>query len=250
MESKSQKYNTIYTKMKDIEYYNKESSQYSKKRYPEVETEYVHFLFKKRLDISIKMLKTIVKSRKNLELLEIGCADGIVLSEVAKKIDTLDRLIGVDISPEMIKVARKNNKNNIIHYYTREEYNFDNRLFDISIEIGVLNFTNFSEEIGFVKTHLKKGGYYVCSLASSTSIISILKPQNKQDYRHLLTFVEYEEELAKQFLIKKSTPYGLFIPHLWKIPILARFIQPMIEFLFKKIIPNQFHEKIYLLENK
>lgn len=236
--------------MKDTNYYNKESNQYSKKRYPKLLTEYTHFLFKKRLSILINLIDSILVGKKGVKLLEIGCADGVVLKEINKKFNVFTTLVGVDISPKMIDTAKDNNESKKIYYHMRNNEKLNEEQFDIIIEIGVLNFVNFISELNFVKNLLKKDGYYICSLAGESSLTTILKPENKKDYKHFESYKNYENELKERFSLINSVPYGLFIPHIWKIPFLAREVQPFVEFLIKKIFPNLFHEKMYLLKKK
>lgn len=235
------------TMMKDSNYYNKESLVYSKKRYPKRATYFVHFLFKKRLQILIESIQSVIKKRKGLSLLEIGCADGIVSVEIGNNIEVFDKIIGIDISTKMIEVAN-NNKNEKIKFLVRDKITNFNKKFDIIIEIGVLNLVNLSSEFAFVMDNLADEGFYICSIAAKTSTLNKLKPGGENDFKHFLTFKEYEREIEKSFLIIKSVSYGLFIPYIWKIPVFRYFLQVFIEKIFKNITPNLFHEKIYILK--
>lgn len=233
--------------MKDNNYYNKESSVYSKKRYPEKSTYFVHFLFKRRLQILIKYLQSITK-KKQMSLLEIGCADGFVSMKIGGNTNMFDEIIGVDISTKMIEVANSDNKNEKIKFLVRDKNINFNKRFDIIIEVGVLNLVDLSDEISFVRNNLVDGGIYICSIATRTSLLNRLKSRGANDFRHFQTFREYEREIEKSFLIIKSVSYGLFIPYIWKMPVFARFFQVVIEKIFKNITPNLFHEKIYFLK--
>jgi len=244
--------------MKDIKYYDKESAVYSSKRYPLQSFCFTHFLFKRRLLILINRLNKITKHKKGkLSLLEIGCADGIVLREIRKNINCFSELIGVDISPNMIKIAKNSSKNNIIKFYVRKEGDSFNQKFDVIVEIGVLNLVNIDQEFRYVYKHLKKDGYYICSFASKTSLKSFLsniflKQNIAENFKHLLSFKDYEREIKKFFVVIDIVPYGLFIPYIWKIPSLAIFVQRFVEFLFRNlfVLDNLFHEKIYILKKK
>ncbi len=236
--------------MKDTKYYDKESVQYSQKRYPETEMHYVHFFFKRRLALLLGLLARITNGKRGMSLLEVGCADGFVLSTIAKKLSCFDTLVGIDISPQMIETAKALNSDPRTHYYVRGERDFEKGSLDIIAEVGVLNLTDLREDLLFAKDHLKEGGYYICSLASSTSLTAKLKPSNRKDYKHFMSFTEYERTLREFFVIEARIPYGLFVPHIWKIPALARFIQPAVGQVFTKLLPNAFHEKIYLLRKR
>lgn len=235
--------------MKDTRYYDQESLRYSKKRYPESATTYTQFLFKERLAHLLRLLQESFANRRDLELLEIGCADGYVLSKVQALPIHTQRLIGVDISPGMIEAA-KLGATEKTGFHLRGTYDFGQESFDGIIEVGVLNLTDLGPDLLFAKNHLREDGYYFCSIAASTSLTVKLKPDNENDYRHFLTYPEYEAEIRKEFHILRSIPYGLFIPYLWRFPSIARVVQPAIERLFRSVAPNVFHEKLFLLKKR
>ncbi len=230
---------------KDTSYYNQEGDRYSKKRYPERDTDYVHFFFKKRRRILMSMLSGIAgHACRPLSLLEIGCADGILVNEIHDQEKTFSPLVAVDISPDMIAVARRNNTRSI-EFSLRDS--LPSKRFDVIIEIGVLNLTDLDTDLRFAVERLADEGYYICTLASRTSLLSRLKMQ-PTDFAHHLSFKEYEMVLRKTFTIVQSEGYGVFVPHIWKSPGLARWIQPLAEYLASLFSPNWFHERIYLLK--
>lgn len=233
--------------MKNTTYYNDESVQYSKKRYPEHATNFTHFLFKKRLELLLRLLKDINPNISNGSFLEIGCADGVVAFEILKTHPMLASFLGVDVSEGMINVAKT--QNTFIHaqFSLRDDEELKKKHFDVVLEVGVLNLTDFGVDLSLSKQILGNDGYYICSLASSTSLSAKWKPENISAYKHLLTYDAYEKEITQYFEIHKAIPYGLFIPHLWKIPLIARVIQPTVEFFIRFFAPDLFHEKIYLL---
>lgn len=230
---------------KDTDYYNKEGHLYSQKRYPSIDTDFVHFFFKKRRDILMKMLGRIVNGKAGLTLLEIGCADGVILRVIKNNFKNITRLVGVDISDAMITEAMKIERSHEIEFYLKEaNKHFGD--FDIVVEVGVLNLTDIEKEFMFVKRHLMSGGYYICSFASNTSLLSLFKIKKGNFYNHL-SFDEYEKLIKDHFSIVSSESYGVFVPFIWKIPGLARFLQPIFEFVFK-LIPSFYHERIYVLQ--
>lgn len=235
--------------MKNTEYYNNEDLLYSAKRYPKVDTDYVHFFFKQRLKILISILKEITIGKQNLNLLEVGCADGIVARTISEDIPAVNKIVGIDISPKMIEQAKFQNKLSLCEFHVRGD-EVQGATYDIVVEVGVVNLTDRHIEYKYALDHLNPGGYYICTLASSTSLRSRLKTQDhKGGFAHLLTYKEYEEELRKIFDIVDSKMYGLFIPMIWKIPLVARFIQAH-EGIGTHIFPSLFHEKIYVLKKR
>lgn len=235
--------------MKDTAYYDQESSKYSKKRYPEFEITYTQFLFKRRLALLLNALQETFLQSSSVDLLEIGCADGYVLSTIKNLPIRIRSLIGIDISPAMIEVASQTATANK-RFYVRGTHPMKKKAFHGVVEVGVLNLTDLSTDLLYVKDRLKTDGYFFCSIAASTSLLTKLKPESATDYHHFLTYEEYEREIRKYFFIAKSIPYGLFIPYLWRFPRVARIVQPSVETLLKTIIPNLFHEKLYILKMK
>ncbi len=233
---------------KNTQYYNKESVVYSQKRYPVTNTQYTHSFFNKRLEHIIYLLKKIVENKTNLSLLEIGCADGIIIGRIH---DTFQKnfslFVGIDISPEMIRVAQGRFNNDII-FYTRDNFTV-RELKDIIIEVGVINYAILKEEIVFSRKLLRDTGYYICSYAGSDSLFNKLK-KNKDEFNNFVSYQEFENVLKNNFNLVRVIPVGFFIPYIWKVPCVARFIQPVIEKILKPFVPNLFHEKIYLLKKK
>lgn len=236
--------------MKNTTYYNDESIQYSKKRYPEHATNFTHFLFKKRLELLLRLLKDTSPNLPNRSFLEIGCADGVVSFEILKRYPMIASLLGVDVSEGMINVAKAHNTFIHAQFSLRDDEELMKKHFNVVIEVGVLNLTDLAVDLSLAKQILQMDGYYICSLASSTSLSAKWKPENISAYKHLRTYDVYEKEITQHFEIRKTIPYGLFIPHLWKIPLIARVIQPAVEFFIRFFAPNLFHEKIYLLQKK
>lgn len=234
---------------RDTEFFNKEAGQYSAKRYPDRSFDYVHFSFKKRKKILFRMIAEIVKqeSRKEFSLLDVGCADGVITMDIRRNFSQVTSLTGIDISPEMITQAQKLNTHKEVTFYRREEAPLTQ--FDIIIEIGVVTSQNAVEELRSAYQQLHEGGYYVCAIASRVSLRSRFKVEKEELPKYLIVD-EYERAAAEYFEITESEVYGLFIPYLWKLPIVARVVQPAVEFVAKYFLPSLFHEKIYLLKRR
>lgn len=232
--------------MKDTTYYDDESDKYSQKRYPTLALNHTHFLFKRRLELLLGLLRKVGLSGS---LLEIGCADGVVLTQLQRDFPAV-QLSGVDLSPGMIAAAKRHDSSGTIRFALRDDAAVKGGTFDVIVEVGVLNLTDFSTELDFTERALKKDGYYVCSLSSRTSLLAVLKPDTISAYRHLESYREYEQVLSQKFVILARIPYGLFVPHLWKVPSLARVLQPFFDLLCRFIAPDLLHERIYLLRKR
>lgn len=233
-----------------VEFYNKESAQYSQKRYSESSENYNQFFFNKRKEIVLYLISQLVKDKKGLKLLDIACADGVITREIDKKFPgTFDVLVGTDISRDMIKVANDYSKDDKrFSFYIKEECpNFPS---DIVLGLGYITADIFEDEMNFLLHRLSQNGFYLCTFVSNTSVFSYLKLRKKLYFKNYRSYKEYREMLCNKFEIIFETPYGLFIPKLWAFPMIARIVQPIFEKIFSHIFPNLFHEKVYLLRKK
>lgn len=225
------------------------SGSYSADRYPVVVRSYIQFFFKRRLRLVLEELKFLVDNRRSLGLLEIGCADGVVLRAVACSFGgNFSEMTGNDISPDMIKRAvLLTEKGGGVNYFIRGERTIAQKV-DIILEIGVANYADIDEELLYAKSLLRDDGVYLLSLAGKGSLHGYF--WKGIGYGNFLSYREYEEKISRLFRIEKKIPVGVFIPLLWRVPSVARIIQVIVETLFKSITPNLFHEQVYILKNK
>ena len=119
----------------------------------------------------------------------------------------------------------------------------------VIVEIGVVAREIMESELRFAYQNLPEGGYYICSIASRTSLRTWFKA-DESDLVKYLTFSEYETAVESRFEIVNSEVFGIFIPFLWKVPFVARLVQPICEMMFRPFLPSLFHEKIYLMRRR
>ncbi|MEN9913148.1 MAG: Methyltransferase domain [Candidatus Parcubacteria bacterium] len=232
--------------MKDQDFYNKESAIYSAKRYPERATDYVQSFFKRRLAITCALLKKEIHARKGLQLLEIGCADGVVMKEVSKVMgESFASMTGIDTAAEMIVAARKLNQGENMSFFVRGEESRDAR-YDVIIEIGVANYADFDEELAYISEHLKADGICIFSIAGRGSLNE--RFDDKSGYKNFLTYQEYESKMCEVFKIEKIAPVGFRLPLIWRVPFAARIIQSVVETCFAPLASGLYHEKVYVLK--
>lgn len=237
--------------IKDSDFYNKESGIYSSKRYPAIASTYIQFFFKKRLDITVSLLKNIyraqtLKTPVSNKLLEVGCADGVVVREIQAKLPNMfSGIVGVDIAPDMIRVATALDQSGKAQFYVRGQEPH-NDLFDVVIEIGVANYTDFDTELVYAHEHLISGGTYILSIAGNNSLSDYMG--GDVGYENFLPYTEYEKKISEKFIIEKIVPVGLRLPLIWKIPACARIIQPILEVISRGFLGHLFHEKVYMLK--
>jgi 2-polyprenyl-3-methyl-5-hydroxy-6-metoxy-1,4-benzoquinol methylase len=233
--------------IKDTEFYNKESQIYSDKRYPKVPQSYVQFFFTERLKYLVRAMQKNIKDKSNLSLLEIGCADGIVLNEVQNKYSQVfSKLVGIDISPGMIKAAQEKYKDSRMVFVERKDY-ADSSLHDVILEIGVINYTLLSEELSYIAAHIKPDGIAIISLAGTGSLWD-KRRKDETGFRTFSSYAYYEKTIREKFEIIDSISVGLPIPLLWRVPFAARLGESVAEKILRPILPNLFHEKIYVLK--
>jgi SAM-dependent methyltransferase len=229
---------------KDSAFYNAESERYSRKRYPKRAVDYVQAFYLRRLAIVIALVRPLVRAGR-LSVLEIGCADGIVLRRLlASMPGSFSSLAGVDSAPRMIDAARELSAGLPIDFSVRECTLVPR---DLVLEVGVLNYVpNLKEELAALSGAIAPGGHAIISVAGTGSLWQRLKREGG-GFAHFRPYGDYEATIRAQFSILACQPVGLFIPHLWKVPAIARLVQPACETIFAPFLPEFFHERIYLL---
>lgn len=234
--------------MKDTAFYNAESSRYSGKRYPSLARTFTQHFFKERLRLTLILLTKYLPAQKNIDALEIGCADGVVARAVWEAFPgAFTKFDAVDLASQMIEVAKQTNADIPVHFLVREGSTLPGTYACI-IEIGVLNYLALEEELNAVSRALQPRGVYICSISGSSSVQTALK--GADDFMHLRSYAQYEEAFAKHFNTLRVVPVGFFVPLLWKVPASARVLQPLIERALLSLVPNWAHEKIYVLTPK
>lgn len=234
-------------KVKDQVFYDKASISYSESRYPEKSTDYNHFFFKRRLSITVGMLHNALRRLRSPSLLEVGCADGIVLKRIYEEFGkAIASYTGIDTSPKMIEAAKAKLVSTPVSFLVRNSNGeFDGHKHNLIVEIGVLNYADFDADMDCANRSVTERGYYICSVAGKGSLWDKLIRVDK-GFGNFRTYKEYEAKMKEYFAIVDVKPVGLRVPFIWRFPPMARVIQPVAEALFG-LVPNAFHEKIYLL---
>jgi SAM-dependent methyltransferase len=232
----------------DPTYYDRESANYSLKRYEGEVDSYIKYLFVSRLNIFLNFIEKTLSKKTDNKMLEIGCADGVVLQAVNKRFPvTFSQLVGIDISAGMIEEAHKKKAPNMNFYLRGEEP--IGILYDYLVELGV-HVEDVPAELEAGSLLLVDGGYYIYSFASQNSLITKLKPKIESYDRDYPSYKDYEKIIAKHFEIIDKVPYGLFVPKLWAWPSFGRFCQSKIDRVIRLFGSELFHEQIYLLKKR
>jgi len=233
--------------MKDKNFYNRESKHYSSKRYPEVADSYIQFFFKKRLALVLDILQDNFRHQSGLSLIEIGCADGVVLREIKKSLPQIfSHMVGIDTAEEMIGEAKVLSFDENLDFFVRGEED-KTKQYNCVLEIGVANYGEIEEELQDAKRKISDDGLFILSLAGKGSINSW---REKGDgYKNFWRYADYEKLIKNYFEIKKIIPVGINLPFIWRCPVIARIFQEVAEKLFR-LSPNLYHEKTYILKKK
>lgn len=232
------------------DYYDEEASVYSAKRYPKVPVNYVQFLFTHRREVMFKLLGAVLAgSTPPRTLLEIGTADGVLLRSIAKRLpDAFVKMLGSDLSHEMVAAAQELTHSPYISYIQRDSLPAGGD-FTCVLEIGVGALAvDMQNELARAAAHLAPGGYFICAYAGGNSIATHWG-STAADISQLQPYKVYEAAMRKHFSIERKVPYGIYVPLLWKVPVLARLLQPVAE-LLGQLAPSLAHEQLYLLKKK
>lgn len=151
------------------------------------------------------------KQAKKISVLDLGTGTGYVPTVLSKLTNANLEIIGIDLSSDMIKIAKKNNKNTKVVYKIADncQLPFKNEKFDIITNKLVTQF-DFKE----VYRVLKKGGIFIfkeygrfkgfkeiCNIFGNRFIISRRSPN---DYLKQIEQMGYEELFIQKFLIKRK----------------------------------------------
>ena len=235
------------------DFYDIESLNYSHKRYESKLQTYHQWVFRYRQDHFLKIISLIQKKfldkKTGMSLFDIGCADGSVLRFMNKKFPGLfSKIVAVDISKGMVKMAKELTRDLVFSYYVRGEEL--NSKYDIVTELGV-HVSDLDKELDYVNKYLDNNGYYIYAVAGKNSIHAHLKLKGKKDsdyYNDYLSYNEIEEKLKQIGEIVYKKPYGLFVPKLWSLKGLSGKLQIFVDYVFGLFTVELFHEVIYLVK--
>jgi SAM-dependent methyltransferase len=233
--------------MRDTTFYNRESVQYSEKRYPPVAESYLQYFYLRRFDIVKDYLAQAIDTP--VRLLEIGCADGIVIRKLSGDLPGKFReIVGVDIAKDMIEEATRKNTSPQIRFCLRDELPVDEQ-FDVVVEVGVVNYASVDEELDAAQAHMREGGRYILSIAGTNSLKNRLKGEDGfSDFR---AYHIYEDMIKEDFIVERVMGCGIFVPYLWRVPRIARIVQPVVDALCNVLGARWLcHEQVYLLRKR
>lgn len=140
------------------------NKNYSKMNtYKNIAAYYDDFQSSKRVSKYIETISREVIGNKleNLDILEMACGTGEILSTLSKK----NRTFGIDLSPEMLEIAKKKDSRSQYEVADMRNFSLDQK-FDLILcpfdSINhLLTFSDWVALFSNVYKHLKKGGHFV-----------------------------------------------------------------------------------------
>jgi len=159
------------------DYYSKESKVYDLRR--------IKGYHKHVSTIKINILKEYIKN-KNFKVLEVGCGTGIILSNIRG----LCKATGIDLTEDMLKIARKKGLNVKMAEATKLPFKDD--IFDLVYSFQVLPHV----------PDIKKAVDEIVRVSKNDGII-IFDLYNKYSFKYMNYFV-------KEIILRKKTTYIKF----------------------------------------
>lgn len=98
----------------------------------------------------------------NADLLDIGCGTGTLVGMIAEYFN--GNIIGIDISPEMIKCATEKNKNKKVSFINADVENLSLQFQQFDAIICMNSFHHYSDHkcvVSKISYHLKDGGVFI-----------------------------------------------------------------------------------------
>jgi len=185
----------------DFRKFYEEQSEYSAFRNdPEKREEYI----KKVTWKAEQLVKTIPDNLRCENILEIGCAMGILQNIISNKL-SINKSVGLDISEENIKVAQELYPESTFFQGTLEEFtgkipkNFPFERFDLVLLSDIIE--HIPDDAGFLENVKKISSYVIINLPLEKSFRNRNRQYGENDHSGHLRW--YDRKMAEN-LIKKT----------------------------------------------
>lgn len=96
-----------------------------------------------------------------MRVLDIGCATGEVTSIIADIVGNEGEVVGIDISEDMIQMAKEKNEKENIQFIQSDIYNLQDNIGEFDAIVGrriLMYLPNVMDCLNKIKSHLKSGG--------------------------------------------------------------------------------------------
>jgi len=217
----------------------------------------------KSLLMNYVTLNTVLRSLgkiKNKSVLDVGCGNGYV----CRKFYALgaSRIVGIDISPKQIELAKHSANNNKIEYVCGDATDLKNIVkgtFDIVTSISVLNYIEIKKELGTIISNvfdkLNDGGKFVSIVVNP----DIVLPSSTKYGRNLISLgvdrtkiadleefkIEFFDNAQEKIFETKAINYSrkTYEEFFLKAGFSVKWIQPSISTEGLKEMGKQFWEE-------
>lgn len=114
----------------------------------------------KRYDNKFTKLLNLCQVKKGSKILEVGCGTGDFTKRLAKIKTSETKITAIDITPNLIKLAKKTIKNKKITFKTDSLHSlsFKNNFYDIVCGISILHHVSLKKALKEIYRVLKPGG--------------------------------------------------------------------------------------------
>ena len=234
-------YSDAKNRVKD--YWEKESHFYNKK----LNNWYLFYDYNLRLDL---VYKAIIKWKNiflkdHISIVDFGCGNGDNLVKFSK---ITDKVYGIDLSPNMVKLSREKNPN--LEIYCGEITSFNKKV-NIVTAVGLVEYLeDINDLFSSSKKILKNEGLLIFSFNKKNSLLGLVESfyrylknsfakNRKQSLNIQYSNFEIEKTIKLfDFEIIDSVDFG-FRSNFLAIGIL-KFIYPFMEILFHHLIKNKY----------
>ena len=158
------------------------------------------------------------KNKKNINIIDLGCADGKFLEFLDTKLN-LNKIVGIDFDKKLINQAKKKNFNGKSEFICVDYKKFGKKLknFDIIIASGFYNV--FSDPIKYLNKSLKylnkKGNIFIFQRLNSYPIDTLYftrtPGQNNWKEERILYYYKYFLKFLPKNKIKKTQKWNINI---------------------------------------
>jgi ubiquinone/menaquinone biosynthesis C-methylase UbiE len=170
----------------------------------------VRAFFQERVEIPV--LRKLASKSYYPTALEIGCGNGNGIRLIRKYFHPI-KIVGVDLDPRMIDIARRRNRHNGLEFEVMDAacLEFPDDSFDAVFDFGIIHhIPNWRDCIREIKRVLKDSGEFILedlAIESFSGFPAILgKKLMAHPYEFMYTFPEFERHLEETgfFIAKKK----------------------------------------------
>ena len=133
------------------------------------------------------------------EIIEVGCGAGENLVELLKRDNSIEKLMGYDISPQAFNLAEKKSSDKI-KFYNEDLTTKENITADMMLVIDVVE--HVDDFYGFLRKLKSKSKYFVFHIPLDLSCRTVMKPhvmlQQRQSVGHIHYYTKELVEWALQ----------------------------------------------------